>query len=116
MALTNGKKDNDPVYLGRVVDKDRGIFQSRTRGTFTYSIENGYGTVITEANDNTLFIATKEEKLILDFGDAYCLYEALKTLNLHDIIYSIVPGKEDTMMSVLGFKLLASASNRYAED
>jgi hypothetical protein len=27
-----------------------------------------------------------------------------------------MPGKEDTMMSALGFKLLAGASNRYAED
>ena len=108
----NGKKDNSPVYLGRVIDKDRGIFQSRARGTFSYSIDNGYGDVVTEAN-GTLHI---NERLILDFGDAYCLYETLKKHNLFDMISNIVPGKEDTMMSVLGFKLLASASNRYAED
>jgi len=108
----NGKKDNDPIYLGRVIDKDRGIFRSRTRGTFTYSVENGYGDV----SENTLPVDTKEERLILDFGDAYCLYEILKMHNLYDMIYNIIPEKGDTMMSVLGFKLLTSASNSHAED
>ena len=108
----NGKKDNCPVYLGRVIDKDRGIFQSRARGIFTYSIDNGYGDVLTEANDTS----HTHERLILDFGDAHCLYEILKKQNLYDMIYNIVPEKGDTMMSVLGFKLLASVSNRYAED
>ena len=112
----NGKKDNDPVYLGRVIDKGRGIFRNRARGTFTYSIEDGYGDVIAQTNGNTLPIATKEDRLILDFGDAYCLYETLKTHNLYDMIYSILPKKGDTIMSVLGFKLLSGASNRYAED
>jgi hypothetical protein len=112
----NGKKDNAPIYLGRVIDKDRGIFLSRARGMFTYSIENGYGDVVTEADGNKLPIATKIERLILDFGDAYCLYETLKTHNLYDLIYNIIPGKGDTMMSILGFKLLTSASNRCAED
>ena len=112
----NGKKVNDPVYLGRVVDREQGIFRNRSRGTFTYSLENGYGDVLLEAYNSSLPLAAKEEKLILDFGDAYCLYETLKTRNLYDMIYSIVPGKADTMMSVLGFKLLAGASNRYAAD
>jgi hypothetical protein len=111
----NGKKDNAPVYLGRVVDKDKGIYRSRVRGAFTYDIENGYGDVMGEA-DNIALLDVKEEKLILDFGNAYCLYEALKICGLYEMIYSIVPGKEDTLMSVLGFKLLAGASNRYAED
>jgi hypothetical protein len=29
--------------LGRVLDKERGIFQNRKRGVFTYSVEKGYG-------------------------------------------------------------------------
>ena len=91
----NGKKDNDPVYLGRVVDKEWGIFRSRARGTFTYSLENGYGDVPAEAHYSTLDIAAMDEKLILDFGDAYLLYEALKTHNLYEIIYRIIPEKAD---------------------
>ena len=30
----NGKKDNQPLYLGRVIDKENGIFTSKERGTF----------------------------------------------------------------------------------
>jgi hypothetical protein len=112
----NGKKDNDPVYLGRVINKEQGIFQSRARGLFTYNVEDGYGEAVAETKNNALPLTAKEEKLILDFGDAHCLFETLRKGVLYDIIYSIMPGKEDTMMSVLGFKLLASASNRYAED
>ena len=111
----NGKKDNAPVYLGRVIDKERGIFRSQARGVFTYSVENGYGDVIDGAN-SLLPVAAKEERLILNFGDAYCLYEILKPCGLFDVICGILPSEEDTMMSLLGFKLLAGASNRYAED
>jgi hypothetical protein len=112
----NGKKDNDPVYLGRVIDRGQNIFRSKERGLFTYSIENGYGEIVKDANGNTSKLQAKEEKLILDFGDAYCLYEVLRRNGLYDIIYRMMPGQEDTMMSVLGFKLLSGASNRYAED
>ena len=98
----NGKKDNSPVYLGRVVDKEHGVFQSRARGIFTYNIENGYSDVGTEAKNNAQSVTAKEEKLILNFGDTYCLYEILKTLNLHDMICNIVPDKEhhDVLLGV----------------
>jgi len=112
----NGKKDNDPVYLGRVIDKERGLYRSRARGLFAYSLENGYGDFVSEVDGSASPFLEKEEKLILDFGDAYCLYETLKKSGLYDIIYSIVHGKEDTMMSVIGFKLLAGASSRHAEN
>ena len=31
---------SDQVYLGRVIDKERGIFKSRERGLFTYDLES----------------------------------------------------------------------------
>ena len=67
----NGKKDNDPVYLGRVIDKERGLFRSRARGLFAYSLENGYGDFISEVDGSASPFLEKEEKLILDFGDAF---------------------------------------------
>ena len=38
----NGKKDNQPQYLGRVIDKEKGVFKSKERGTFKYSIADGF--------------------------------------------------------------------------
>jgi hypothetical protein len=46
----NGKKDNAPEYLGRVIDEAKGIYRSRDRGVFTYSLENGYGDVVGPQN------------------------------------------------------------------
>jgi len=113
----NGKKVNDPEYLGRVIDKVQGVYRNRERGLFTYSIENGYGDLKADAYYvDVLSIMSKEEKLILDFGDAYCLYTTLKICGLYDIIYRLMPDQEDTLMSLLGYKLLADSSNRYAED
>ena len=111
-----GKKVNDPEYLGRVIDKENGIYRSRKRGLFVYSIEKGYSDLPADADIDALSDVSKEERLILDFGDAYCLYTALRTCGVHEIIHRIMPDQEDTLMSLIGYKLLAGASNRYAED
>jgi hypothetical protein len=111
-----GKKVNDPEYLGRVIDKERGIYQSRARGLFAFSLEHGYGHEIDGISVHELSNSREKEKLILDFGDAYCLYFALQKTGLHGIIHNLLPGHEDTLMSLVGYKLLASASNRHAED
>ena len=108
----NGKKLNDPEYLGRVIDKVKGVYRNRKRGLFAYNIESGY----TSVDPDTLLIEPKEEKLILDFGDAFFLYAVLKKDALYEVIRSTIPSQEDTMMSLLGYKLLAGNSNLYAED
>jgi len=111
----NGKKTNDSVYLGRVVDKQKGIYRNRKQGLFTFSLEEGFGVV---PDDDSLCVCQsyKEERLILDFGDAYCLYATLRSCDVYSAICEILPEEEDTMMSLLGFKLLADMSNRHAED
>ena len=103
-----GKKDNKPEYLGRVIDKGKGIYQNGKRGRFKYDLEGGYSEIQETA--------AREEKLILNFGDAYSLNEALKKERIYGIICEIMPERIDTMMSILGFKLLGRASNRYAEE
>jgi hypothetical protein len=113
---SNGKKVNDPEYLGRVIDKENGVFRSRKRGLFTFNLENGYGTMATENYVYAIPDTTKEEKLILDFGDAFCLYATLQSCGFYKAISAALPGQEDTLMSLLGYKLLAGASNRYAQD
>ena len=109
----NGKKSNEPEYLGRVIDKGNGVFRSRKRGLFTYNLADGYGDA--RAGDYA-DQQTNTEKLILDFGNAHCLYSILKTCGLYDIVRETLPKQEDTMMSLLGYRLLSASSNRYAED
>lgn len=106
----NGKKVNDPEYLGRVIDKEKGIYRNRTRGDFTYSLESGYGDV-----DSTC-ITSNEEKLILDFGDAYVLFEALKKCSFYDAFQNLLPPLTDTLMSLIAYRLLGGYANNHAED
>lgn len=112
----DGKKVNNPEYLGRVVDKANGIYKNRTRGLFAYNLEKGFTNIPTDINYDSTHTAIQEEKLILDFGDAYCLYSIMQSNDLFGIIQSLMPGQEDTLMSLVGYKLLASGANRYAED
>ena len=43
-SIREGKKvRKTSENLGRVLDKERGIFQNRKLGVFTFSIEKGYG-------------------------------------------------------------------------
>ena len=106
----NGKKVNDPEYLGRVIDKVQGVFRSRARGEFTFTIEDGYGDV-TIAPQNV-----KEERLILDFGDAHMLFEAMRKCGFYDIFCDLLPEKKDTLLSLLAYKLLGQGANCHAQD
>jgi hypothetical protein len=110
-------RQNGALIYERIhVDKENGIYRSRKRGLFAYSLEKGYSELPANVKVDEFADAPMKEKLILDFGDAYCLYTALKTCGLDEIIRAILPGQEDTTMSIVGFKLLAGASNRYAQD
>lgn len=111
-----GKKVNDPQYIGRVIDKEKGIFRNREQGYFTFSLEKGFGNV--SADDELVITKSlpKEEKLILDFGDIYCLHTALSGWDIYKPISAILPNDSDTLLSLLGFKLLSHMSNKHAKD
>jgi hypothetical protein len=106
----NGKKDNQEQYLGRVIDKDNGIYQNRERGRFKYSLKDGF------PETQVLDQAPKEEKLILDFGDAYVLYQILQRHGYWELFRSILPGWEDTVCSMVSYKVIRGGANCYACD
>ena len=108
----NGKKDNQEQYLGRVMDKENGIFRSRELGTFKYSLANGFSESSVSKPDQ----AHNEEKLILDFGDAYVLYEILLRSGYWELFRSILPGREDTLCTMLFYKVICGGANCYAHD
>jgi hypothetical protein len=58
---------NNTTYLGKVINKDKGIFHSRQRGYFSFTIESGFGEVSLQ---DQLEQSSKKEKHILLFGDA----------------------------------------------
>ena len=106
---TNGKKVNDPIYLGRVINLEEGIFYSRQRGYFRYTIEAGF-------DECDLEIPTEQERLILDFGPAYLLYRLLKSESYDNLFYGILEKKKDSLMALLFYRVLEKGGYNLAED
>jgi len=105
----DGKKANEVEYLGRVVDKENGVFVSRERGVFAFSLEHGY------ADPPTEILPPEKERLILDFGDAFLLHEILIKSRLYDVIGQSFPDRTDTLLALLAHRILDTVSaSRYA--
>ena len=100
-----GKKVNDVEYLGRVIDKEKGIFRNRTRGTFQFSIESGAVDIA----------PAKMEKLILDFGDSYFLGEMLTRIGFLPLVRHVFGERSDCLSSLIFYKSLLGGANCYAE-
>lgn len=103
----NGIKDNAPQYLGRVIDKEKGIFQNRSRGKFCYTLSGGFSDFITEEMN---------EKYILDFGSSYALQEVFNTLVFSKAVKEAMPTEADTLLSLLFYRILETGADYYAED
>ena len=100
--------------LGRVLDKERGIYMSRERGVFTYALDtNTYGSpppeFVPPSNTN------RKEKLILDFGDAFFLDEFIRSRGLRAAIDAIGYGNPDTLYSMISYYAICSMANCHAE-
>lgn len=103
----NGKKVDVPVlYLGRLIDKEKGMYRNREHGTFIYNDEKG---AIEPAQP------VVKEKLILDFGDSYILDELLARTGFKDIMTRVFPSDKDTVMSMLFYRVLNGGASRYAQ-
>jgi len=106
------KKTNDIEYLGRVINREKGVFKNRKRGVFCYSLEDGY----TKAPAEYLSLLGKE-CLILDFGDAFLLHELLKKTGLYDVLNKSFPYCLDTVLSMVSHRILDTVSaSRYADE
>jgi len=106
---TNGKKVNNDQYLGKVIDKQRGVYQSREKGMFKFSLNDGF-------SDYEAPHIEGEEKLILDFGDIYLLSEYLKKSGIYDVIAETIPKAHDTVLALTMFRILSQSANYYAFD
>ena len=121
-SVRSGKKvsKGDRIYLGRVIDKERGIFKSRERGLFVYDLEtNTFGPV---PDDFEMPKAQRKKKYaarptpIVSFGDIFLLDEYLKKSGFHKVIDAIRYRNPDTLHALLMFYILTSFANCHAQD
>jgi hypothetical protein len=110
----DGKKVNEAVYLGLVIDKEKGIFKNRERGTYSFSLQNGYGETIQAPKH---YGSNFHEKEILIFGNAWLLDEILKKTGLKSVLTDSLPDDSDTFLSLLAYKILDHGfASKYANE
>lgn len=121
-SVRTGEKvsKSDQIYLGRVIDKERGIFKSRERGLFVYDIgTNTFGPV--PADFEMPKVQRKKKyatrpTLVVSFGDVFLLDEYLKKSSFHKVIDAVRYRNPDTLHALLAFYILTSSANSHAED
>lgn len=121
-SVRNGKSvsKEEPLYLGRVLDKDNNVFKSRERGIFTYDVDtNTFGKVPADyvepiAKRNVKY--PKRPDLIVSFGDIFLLDEYVKKSGFAKAIDAIGYRNPDTLHALFAYYLLSPHANCHAED
>lgn len=111
--------------LGRVLDKEKGIYRNRERGIFTYDLAtNSYGTVAADYVEppkrrpaKYLTVSGKKRsRLCLEFGNSYLLDKFLQAQKLYPVIDRIGYGNTDTLHALVFYYVLSQQSNSHAAD
>jgi hypothetical protein len=90
--------------LGRVIDKEAGVFRSRERGLFCYTLEDGYCDL--PARFSEKHEPAEMTRLILDFGDCFFLFQYFENQAFKDAFYKILPQQTDSLLSLIFYKIL----------
>ena len=103
----------DYTNLGRVLDKELGIYRNRERGVFTYDLAtNTYGKSPTEFVPPA---TNRKELLILDFGDVFFLDQFIRAKGLCAAVDAIGYGNPDTLYAMLCYYAVCSTANCHAQ-
>ena len=101
----------DAIYLGRVLDREAGIYKSRERGIFSFNPETGeFGSVPADFVPPET-VDKKQRKVSVDFGDAFFMNAFLHASGMMDIIDTIEYGNPDTLHAMLLFYTLSGLAN-----
>ena len=111
------KRDGDStsieyLYLGRVLDRDKGIYKSRERGVFTFDVSTGtFGSVPEDYVPEPPADRRMKKRVSVDFGDAFFVDSFLHSSGLIDTVDSIGYGNPDTLHAMLLFYTLSGLAN-----
>jgi hypothetical protein len=110
-ARVNGKKVNNPIYLGRVVDLEKGIFRSKARGVFTYTLEHGFS--YPEKNPE-LAVSAAIARGSLSLGHVYCTNALLDRTGLKKLFLETDESSPDTLFALIMHRLLDCYADSHA--
>lgn len=113
VSKRNGNETSmEYIYLGKVIDREAGIYQSRERGVFTFDVETAsFG----EVPENFAFpqkqASAKRKRISVDFGDSFFLNQFLWQSGMMDVVDPIGYGNPDTLHAMLLFYTLSGLAN-----
>ncbi|MDR2368004.1 MAG: transposase [Deltaproteobacteria bacterium] len=105
-SFENNTKKITTVNLGRVIDLNEGIFKNRQRGVFHFDFKTGFTNLEEPKPDKEIQNSINEQAFV--FGNIYAAHEILQRENLLPLFRSIYPNNEDTLETLILFRLLTS--------
>ena len=109
------KVRTEQIHLGRVLEEERGIYQNRERGVFTYDLEtDSYGTPPSSYVPPVLRRKGSRELLILDFGDSFFIAQYIALKGLGPVIEALGYGNADTLYAMVHYYVQCNMANRHA--
>lgn len=107
-----GRVKTTQIPLGRVIDKQAGIYRSRARGVFTYDIvTDTYGTPDPSAVIPAGRRSNARERLILDFGDSFFLDKYIAGIGMDKAVGALEYGNHDSVRAMLLYYILCNMAN-----
>jgi transposase len=88
------KNKKETTYLGRVIDKENRVYVKTRAQAITKK---------------------QTEKLILNFGDTYCIYHAFSRTEYFNVLSGVFKEHFDTLMCLVCYRILRGSAMRYAE-
>ena len=115
-SRVDGKVRTEQKSLGRVLDEEKGVYQNRKLGIFTYDVETDtYGKPDAAFVPEVSKRKNHREKLILDFGDAFFLDSFITQKGLRSCIDAIGYGNPDTLYAMIHYYVLCNFALTHAE-
>ena len=121
-TLANSSRDGKKTsieyseYLGKVIDKEKGIFKSRERGYFTYNLLlNEYGPVPDDFVPPPTTDARKRIPKCLEFGDSFLIDTLLWKSGFWDVVDTVPWRNKDTLHAMAIFYIVSLLPNCDAE-
>lgn len=103
--------------LGRLIDKDRLVFYSRSRGLFQYDEKTGAflpAPSDVEIPKRKSRLKVPAQTISFVFGDAYLLDRFMEDLEFYPVLQSAYVDRLDSLKAMICFYIVSSLSNCYA--
>ena len=108
---------DDHACLGRVVDRERGVFCSRERGYFAFDVATGErGRVPDGFEPDAPEDGRRSRPRTLSFGDAWVPGRLARRSGLWDVVDEVPWANRDTLHAMVAFYMCSRLANCHAEE